>query len=218
MLEALVERLVAVPCTHPVRVAVDGIDAAGKTVLADDLAQPLEARGRPVIRASIDGFHRPRAERYRRGADSPEGYYLDSFDYAALCDALLLPLGASGTGRYRRAAFDFRADRPEIADETDAPRDAILVMDGVFLLRPELSANWEYRIFVDVPFEVALERAKRRDVALFGSEEAVEARYRRRYISGQRLYLATARPHEQADAIIQNADPAHPVLLFRQSA
>jgi uridine kinase len=39
---------------HPVRVAVDGIDAAGKTTLADALVNPLSQLGRGVIRASND--------------------------------------------------------------------------------------------------------------------------------------------------------------------
>src|SRR5437763_3560056 len=79
----LVETIAAVCRPHPVRVAIDGPDAAGKTTLADELAAGLRGRGREAIRASIDGFHRPRAARYRRGPDSPEGYYEDSFDYAA---------------------------------------------------------------------------------------------------------------------------------------
>jgi len=49
--------------------------------LADVLAAPLARLGRPVIRASIDGFHNPGAIRYARGKFSPEGYYFDSFDY-----------------------------------------------------------------------------------------------------------------------------------------
>ena len=65
-----------------------------------------------MIRASIDGFHNPRAERYRRGVASAEGYFLDSFDYAELKSALLEPLGPSGGRRFRRAVFDFRSDRP----------------------------------------------------------------------------------------------------------
>jgi uridine kinase len=31
------------------------------------LARAIEAQGRPVIRASVDDFHNPRKERYRRG-------------------------------------------------------------------------------------------------------------------------------------------------------
>jgi uridine kinase len=40
---------------HPTRVAIDGVDAAGKTTLDDELAEVLRERGRGVIRASIDG-------------------------------------------------------------------------------------------------------------------------------------------------------------------
>ncbi|WIG58614.1 MAG: Uridine kinase, type 2 [Ktedonobacterales bacterium] len=215
LLEALAARIAACSCSHPARVAVDGIDAAGKTTLADELVPYVQAHGRSVIRASIDGFHRPRAERYQRGASSAEGYYQDSFDYPALREALLLPLGPMGSGRYRRAVFDFRTDRPLDAAEETAPVDAVLIMDGVFLLRPELDAFWDYRIWVETPFEVALERAKQRDVALFGSVEAVEARYQTRYIPGQRLYFEMAQPRERADAIVRNENPAHLLLAFR---
>lgn len=214
LLDALAERIVACDAAHPLRVAVDGIDAAGKTTLADELAAPLRARGRPVIRASLDSFHRPRAERYQRGAASPEGYYLDTFDTAALRDALLVPLGPGGSRRYRRASFDFRTDRAVHAPLEEAPADAVLIVDGVFLLRPELVAHWDYRILVEVPFAVVLERALRRDLALFGSAEAVRARYQQRYIPGQQLYFAAERPQQRADAIVRNEDPANPVLLL----
>ncbi len=213
LLIELADRVAAVQREHPLRVAIDGIDAAGKTTLADELVRPLEARGRPVIRASIDGFHRPRADRHRRGADSPEGYYHDSFDYAAVRAALLVPLGPGGSRSYRRAVFDFRTDTPATAPKEEAPRQAVLLFDGVFLLRPELAHFWDYRIFVDVAFDVALRRAMTRDQPLFGSAAAVEARYAQRYIPGQRLYLATVRPQEQADIVIDNNDPSHPRII-----
>lgn len=218
--EALLARLAvhieALTLAHPVRVAVDGIDAAGKTTLANELMVWLQARGRPVIRASIDGFHRPRSERYRRGATSAEGYYLDSFDYPAVRAALLLPLGPAGSGRYQRAVFDFRTDRPLAAPDEAALPNAVLVMDGVFLPRPELDACWDYRIWVEVPFAVALGRARERDVALMGSDEEVLARYQARYIPGQQLYLQTVHPRERADAIVHNEDPVRPRLKFRE--
>ncbi len=196
------------------RVAIDGIDAAGKTTLGDELAQMLEAAGRPIIRASVDGFHRPRSERYQRGPDSPEGYYEDAFDYPALRERLLLPLGPGGNRQYQRAIFDFRTDTPLPAGEEEAATNAVLLFDGVFLLRPELADHWEYRIFVDVSFEVALERALARDQRLFGSAEAVRSRYAQRYIPAQRFYLQTARPKEHTDAIIENNDRLHPRLIF----
>jgi uridine kinase len=57
--------------SHPLSVAVDGIDAAGKTTLVDSLRDEFERRGRHVIRVSIDGFHNPARTHCVRGNLSP---------------------------------------------------------------------------------------------------------------------------------------------------
>lgn len=212
LLSELAERIVRLARPHPIRVAIDGVDAAGKTRLADDLVAPIEARGRPVIRASIDGFHHPAARRYRRGRASPEGYYHDSFDHDALIESVLAPLGPGGSRTYRRAVFDFRTDAPVESPAAVAPADAVLLFDGVFLLRPGLRDHWDFAIFVEAAFDVTLARARERDLALFGSADEVTRRYEARYIPGQRLYLAECRPAERATVVVENDDPAHPVL------
>jgi uridine kinase len=209
LLTELVEHILSIECSHPVRVALDGVDAAGKTALADELAPLIEKRGRPVIRASVDGFHRPRAQRYRQGPDSPEGYYEDAFDYPAICRNLLIPLGSGGDRRYRCAAFDYRTDTALADPPLLAPPNAILLVDGVFLLRPELNAHWDYRIFVHADFEVTLQRALRRDRALFGSSEETRRRYQQRYIPGQCIYLQSVRPDLLADVVVDNNDPGN---------
>jgi uridine kinase len=214
MLDQLASRLMALQIQHPVRVAIDGVDAAGKTTLADELAKVLIQHGRSVIRASIDGFHRPRGERYRQDASSPAGYYDDSFNYGALRNVLLEPLGPRGSRRFRRIAFDYRTDAPIMTEEELAPEDAMLLFDGVFLLRPEIDNQWDYRIFLDAPFTVTIERAILRDSGLFGSAEATRARYEERYIPGQQIYLKSVDPLRYAQAIVHNDDPEHPSLAF----
>lgn len=219
-LDILARRILEVERPHPVRVAIDGPDCAGKTTLADELAGALARSGRSVIRASIDGFHRPRAERIARGPLSPAGYFLDSFDYTALRANLLDPLGpADPTGRrtFRRRVFDFRTDAPVNEDAGPlevAPADAILLFDGVFLLRRELLRHWDFAIFVAVPFAETQRRAEARDVALFGSEEEVRHRYEARYVPGQRLYFEQERPQSKADVVFDNTDPANPRLIW----
>jgi uridine kinase len=89
-------------------VAVDGPDAAGKSTLADRVAARVAV---PALRASVDGFHHPRAVRRRRGSLSAEGYYRDSFDDEALVEALLEPF-ASGAAQVRTQAFDHLLDAP----------------------------------------------------------------------------------------------------------
>jgi len=195
------------------RVAIDGIDTAGKTMLADALGARLRSQGHPVIRTSIDGFHNPREIRARRGGLSPEGYYEDSFDYPALKTALLDPLSEGGSRRYKTRLFDFRAEQALEAAEQIAEAGAILIFEGVFLQRPEIRAYWDFTIFVDIPFELALERACVRDVTLFGSIDVVKARYLKRYIPGQQLYFAQCHPKANADIVIDNRDPANPEIL-----
>lgn len=210
----LAQKIIALHPAHPLRVAIDGIDAAGKTTLAQELASLIEEQGRVVIRASIDDFQHPRAQRYRQGSDSPQGYYEDAFDYPSFQEALLRPLGPTGNGLYRRAVFDVSTDTPLVTPEAYAPLTAVLLVDGVFLLRPELDHLWDYRIFVQVDFEVALQRAVERDQPRFGDAVAVRARYLQRYLPGQHLYFQRDHPQERADVIVINNDPTAPRLRF----
>jgi uridine kinase len=119
-------------------VGVDGVTASGKTTLADELADALSTQGRQVIRASVDDFHNPPEVRYRRGRMSPEGYYLDAFDYASLRALLLEPLGPGGDRRYLTGGFGQPDGSGAGFEEQVAARDAIVIVDGVFLFRPEL--------------------------------------------------------------------------------
>ena len=208
----LVSRIIRLEQPHPTRVAIDGPDAAGKTTLAQLLVAPLQAKGRPVIRASIDGFHNPARLRHRRGGGSPEGYYHDSFNYGALTESLLAPLGPAGSRRYVAAVFDYRTDSAVQAPSRTAEANAVLLFDGVFLLRSELLEYWDFTIFVEADFEITLARAEQRDVMLFGSVAEVRKRYEQRYIPGQKLYYAEARPQERADVVVDNNDPKNPVL------
>jgi uridine kinase len=214
IVEQLAEIILSLKKPHPIRVGIDGIDASGKTFLADTIASYIEKQGRPVIRASIDGFHKPRAERYKRGKDSPEGYYEDSFEYVSLREKLLEPLGEKEDKRYHTAVFDFRTDTPVLSPEQVAPSDAILIFDGVFLLRPEIAHSWDYHIYVNIDFEEGLRRAMKRDLPLLGSAEAVEERYLKRYYPGQRLYLEAINPKKKANVIVENTDFHHPTLVF----
>ena len=206
VLATLADAIVAVRVPHPTRVRIDGVDAAGKTTLADELAALVRARGRIAIRASTDSFHRPPAERYRLGRDSPLGFYRDSFDYAVLRRLLLDPLGPGGDLRYRMAV--------ESPDAT-APADAVLLLDGIFLARPELADCWDFRIFVAIGEAESLRRGVERDASFLGGEQEARRRYERRYIPGQRLYLEEARPAETADAVLENDDPVTPTLRTR---
>lgn len=198
---------------HPTRVGIDGPSAAGKTVLADEIAAILRENGHHVIRATIDGFHHPRAIRTRRGDYCPHGYYQDSFDFDAVRQWLLKPLGMAGDLNYRTAVFDFRNENDVESETLSAPPDAILIFDGVFLHRPEIADCWDVSVYIDCGFDEVLKRALKRDAARLGSSAQVEKKYNRRYIPGQRFYLESIRPQRQADIVIDNRDFERPRII-----
>jgi uridine kinase len=169
------------------RVAVDGIDGAGKTWFADDLARVLTGRGLAVQRLSIDDFLAPEVVRYARGRRSPEGYWLDSHD---------LP-------RFVRAVTAEPAGGPP----------GVVVVDGIFLHRDELVDLWDLRLFLDVAPELGFARMARRD----GRSADPAAKENVRYSEGQKLYLAACDPPSRAHLVVDNTDVTTPTLVRRRT-
>jgi uridine kinase len=171
------------------RIGIDGVDGAGKTRLAEELAQELTARGRPVVRITLDQFEQPTAERYARGDLSPQGYYLDAFDLE----------------RFREHVLS-----------VGGPPDVVVVVDGVFLQRPELAGLWDATVWVEAELEVAAERGAERNRVWFDSLDETHERYRVRYMPAQRRYVEEQRPHERATFVLRNSDLAEPELVRQQ--
>jgi uridine kinase len=209
MLARLAAAVGSVRVAHPTRVAVDGPPAAGKTTLADELAIVLRAQGREVIRATIEGFLCPEVQRYRRGEYSSVGCYLDNHDYDALNRVLLDPLGPDGDRRFQDAVYDRTTDTALNPRVTTAAADAVLLFDGVFLLRSELIDRWDLRIFVSTAYERTVDRALIREQGALSAAE-VERRWRERYIPSQQFYFDAVRPTDIADIVVHNDEIQQP--------
>jgi len=187
VLEELGDALAAIHAPDRLtRIGIDGVDGAGKTRLAEELAQELTARRRPAVRVTLDQFEQPTAERYVRGDLSPEGYYRDAFDVEA-----------------------FRAHILGI----DGPRDVVVLADGVFLQRPELADLWDATVWVEADLERAARRGAERNLVWFDSLDETHERYRVRYLPAQRRYIEEQQPHERATFVLRNSDLREPELV-----
>jgi uridine kinase len=209
LFKEVAKRLIAASAYGTVRVAIDGVDGAGKTTFADELGGFVTALGRPVIRASVDGFHNSEAVRYQQGRHSPAGFFDDSYNYTALKRYLLDPLSPGGSHRYRRAFFDHSTDDFVPVIEHQAQPSSILLIDGIFLHRPELVTYWDVSIFLKTEFAVSVARCASRD----GSSADPAASSNRRYVEGQRLYLETCQPEARATIVVDYNDLTMPKIL-----
>lgn len=113
--------------------------------------------------------------------------------------------------------FDYRIDSETSIPPLLVPGDAILIFDGIFLLRDELRAYWDISIFVKVSFDTAIRRAIARDSDLYGDTEGLKQKYLQRYVPAQKHYLETCHPQTTADFIWDNENPLSPILSARSA-
>ena len=186
-------------------VAVDGVDGSGKTTFAATLALHLAQR-RPTVLVHLDDYLNVAAVRHARGRGSAEGFWLDSYDYALLHERVLTPLGADGEGTYRPPSYDVTSDMRSDGEPVVTDADAVTLVEGLFLHRDELKGVWDASVFLDVPFAETVGRMAARD----GGPADPEHPAMHRYVGGQRLYFAAARPWERATFVVDNVDVTHP--------
>lgn len=191
------------------RVAVDGLTAAGKTSFGHELAAAIAQAGRPVLRASLDDFKRPWSEAHRYDRTSGEGYYRNAFDIAAVVALLLEPLSHNGPATCALCGIDPLTQLDHSAVQVPVAADAVLVVDGVFACRPELDEHWDLRIWLDVDEETSVRRGEARD----GGDDADAALHRDRYLPAERIYIAEVDPARRADIVVDNSNFAAPRLV-----
>jgi uridine kinase len=217
LIQSIAKQILELPSNGIIKVAIDGVDGAGKTVFADELATAISRISkRPIIRASVDGFHHPREVRYRLGRDSSEGFFYDSYDYEGLKHALLNPLSPGGSRSYRRAIFDHHTDSKTDFPFETAEEGSILIFDGIFLHRNELASYWDFSLFLDVDFSVSIPRGAQRGPS-YGSPDP-HAPSNQRYIDGQKFYLSLCSPKERATITLDHHEIHSPFILSRSIA
>ena len=194
------------PAGRPFRIGIDGITGSGKSTIASRLADELRGDGFTCISLRADDFHNPRSVRYSLGRESAEGYLLHAYDWRAIEASVLRPLGPNGDMRYVEGTFDHHRDRPLTAEVSVAPINSILVMDGSFLFRNEVRFLFDLRVFVELDYVTAEDRASSRDIGLFGSQEDARRVIRGRYHGAHRLYEEAMSPRQCAHFVVDNVD------------
>ena len=173
-------------------VAVDGRAGSGQAEFAEGLVTALNTAGTPAARLPIDAFATNDDDAYRAG-----------FDYDDFRRTAVQPFRGGDTVLPELAD---RVARPGLPDEV--PADAVLVVDGVFLNRPEISGIWKYSVWLQVPQELTEERLQEAGE----SAESIE-----RAKAGQATYRSRLDPTAKATTLIDNRDPDHPRRIFADS-
>lgn len=179
----------------PVIVALDGGSGCGKSTIAKCVAKELDAGIVPC-----DDFFAANITDKQWDARTAVERANDAIDWRRLRSDVLEPLIAGGITRWQ--AFDFESGK--LADGTYAmsndiktlePRP-IIILDGIYSARQELSDLVDLSILIDVPIAVRHARlAEREEVSFLKA-------WHERWDGAELWYLTVAKPPESFDLVI----------------
>lgn len=166
--------------------AIDGAGGSGKTTLAAAVADHLDG----CVTVHVDDFYRPMPDRERAELDAEQGY-LRYFDWERLRDQVLVPLRDGRAARYQ--LYDWSTGR--LGEWREIAPGALVIVEGVYSARPELTPYHHFTVYVDTPRDTCLRRVRARGE---NSEEWIG-----RWRAAEDHYLRTTWPQTRADLLVR---------------
>ena len=195
-LEELAATITSLAARAPLTmVAIDGESGAGKSTLARTLHGLLP--GSQVV--DIEHFYSDAGVHPPDGL-SPEEAYEQHVDWRALDQRVLRPLRKGEPGSYQ--TYDWIAEQR--ADWATVQPRGIVLIDGVYSMRPELMDVYDLTVFVEAPPHVRTARLQARP----DDPTAVS-----RWAVGFEWYMEHIRPRERADAAVSGELQARGSML-----
>jgi uridine kinase len=220
----LIKMLTSATCHHPFIVAIDGCGGAGKSSfaewLADELKMALAAApareqnltfeqsgdsdsgsfavisdGLPVDVQIIkmDDFYKPSRERLpQREADALIG---SDYDWQRLRTQVLQPLIHGQTVSYQR--YDWDSDM--LAEWHDVNLNSVVIIEGCYSLRHELTFFYNLTCWVYCSREQRLERGIARD------GETKREIWEKYWMPAEDRYVELEEPHRRANILIDGS-------------
>ena len=134
---------------EPCIIAISGFGGSGKSSLAKQLGKEL---GISVI--GVDSFQ-------KKGAFDIQYKLWEIMDYTRLEKEIIIPF----INKIEIINYgNFNANVEAITETIEIKNTGKIIIEGVGLFRPELLKYFDYKIWVDCPIEVAIERGKKRDM------------------------------------------------------
>ena len=160
-------------------IGIDGLGGSGKTTYALNLQHQLKN----AIVIHLDDFIHTRKVRYNEQFESWYCYYYLQWRYDYLIEKLLEPLRNGLAVHDTIELYDKTTDSYRM-QKFDIPVGTTVIVEGVFLQRPELRAYFDKVIYLETDRETRITRALDRD-GYIGSSEDIIRHYEQRYFPAE---------------------------------
>lgn len=173
---------------NPLLLGIDGQGGSGKSTLAREIVGKFD---RPAIVVEGDDFYRDMPDEERVKLSPSEGFE-QYFDWQRLAKEVLLPVRA-GESVLRYQRYDWGNAR--MGDWVESPMPDIVIVEGVYTLRPTLRDLSDVKVYVEAGAEV---RLKRHIDRAENSNEWIN-----RWVAAEDFYVAEHDPKSAADVVFE---------------
>lgn len=154
-------------------VGIDGLGGAGKSTLANSIKESFPN----TTTVEMDAFYVPELARA---------------DWDRVYEQVMAPLKNASVASYQR--FDWNTKK--LAEWCEVKPTGVVIIEGVYAFRGKLLEAYDYKIWVEAPYEVRLQRGLERD-----GEEA-RSQWVNQWMPKEEEYKELEKPHESADLIV----------------
>jgi uridine kinase len=165
-------------------VGIDGLGGAGKSTFAQRLAGALADA--TIVHG--DDFYGPEERDWRSW--TPREGYERYFDHRRLERQLLQPLRAGRSARFQR--YDW--ERRSLDDWVEVRPAGVVIVEGVYVMRPRLRRYWDLAVFIRTSREVRQRRLHARGENDPGWIE--------RWAAAEDYYAQVHQPEASADFVV----------------
>ena len=176
-------------------IGIDGLGGSGKTMYAYKLQRQLE--GSMILH--LDDFVHKKEVRYNENYEEWYCYYHLQWRYDYLIQKLLLPL-KSGLDVNETIEVYNRETDSYMLRKIEIPVGTTVIVEGVFLQRPELRPYFETVIYLELDKETRLKRISNRDIYM-GNKKEIALKYEQRYFPAEEMYIEQCNPVALADVV-----------------
>jgi uridine kinase len=197
-LKKLLDKIYEIPIQQKTLIlGIDGGGAAGKSTLAEK----MQILGKNVTVVHMDDFYRPFAERKWIEQQTEIG---GNWDWKRVQTQIIEPLKMDKPGKYQ--IYDWDTDT--MAEWYTVPVGGMVIIEGCYSIRKELSSFYDIRIWVDSPRSFRLERGVQRDGG--GNRDTWE----NVWLPAEDTYFEVQKPTDWADIIIDGTGQAGDISKY----
>lgn len=170
-------------------VGIDGCGGSGKSTFAKE----LEKLSSEITIIHMDDFYLPSTQRKKgNSVEKPVGA---DFDWQRLKRQVLEPLVNNKESKYQ--LYDWPSDK--LGNWNKVSTGGIVIIEGVYSIRKELEAFYDFKIFIDCPYNIRLKRGIERD------GEAARDMWEKNWMVAENKYMEKQKPFDRADLVVDGS-------------